>query len=69
MGKTPKVPAAPPLPPPPPTMADEAAKEARKRERQRNMLAAGRRSTILTGPQGVTSAAAIGSNTLLGGGQ
>lgn len=42
-------------PTPPPVMSDPGVAQARTRERQRLALARGRRSTILTSPQGVTS--------------
>lgn len=51
--RPPKPPAAPPAPPP--VMSDPGVARARTRERQRLASAQGRRSTILTGPQGVPS--------------
>ena len=61
-----------PAPPPPPDLpetpktTDPAVKNARANERQRAALAAGRDSTILTGPTGAGTAATIGKKTLLG---
>lgn len=68
---SPKVPAPPAPPPPPPEMPkelDRAAKSARGIERQRSSLAAGRNSTILTSPMGLSDQAstAVGGKTLLG---
>lgn len=68
---SPKVPAPPAPPPPPPELPkelDQAAKSARGNERQRAALAAGRNSTILTSPMGLSDQAttAGGGKTLLG---
>jgi hypothetical protein len=57
-------PKAPAPPPPPPEMQDAGVIEARDSERLRRRGAAS--STLLTGPQGVTSAAPTATKTLLG---
>lgn len=54
--KAPNVADLPKAPPaPPPVMSDPGVARARNRERARLASAQGRRSTILTGPQGVPS--------------
>ena len=58
--------ASAPPPPPPPTRDDAAVRQAAFDERQRRRLAAGRASTIKTGPQGVTADASVRKKTLLG---
>lgn len=67
---TPKPPAPPAAPPAaPPVMSDPGVTRARNRERQRLASAQGRRSTILTGPQGVpstTGSPTTPAKTLLG---
>jgi hypothetical protein len=60
-------PPAPVTPPPEaPKQADQAVQQARSDERRRAASAQGAASTILTGPQGVTDAAATAKKTLLG---
>ncbi len=68
---SPRMPAPPPPPAPPPELPkelDDATRRARGNERQRAALAAGRNSTILTGPMGLADAASTagGGKTLLG---
>lgn len=59
-------------PPPPPAPTPESAEEQtavsnqRDRERRRQALSMGRESTMLTGGQGVTTAAATSAKSLLG---
>jgi hypothetical protein len=53
-----------PKPTPPPTQQSPEVVLARTNERRRAALAAGRQSTILTGPSGVPAAG--GAKTLLG---
>lgn len=65
----PSAPSAPPPPPPPPPAPSEeveAVQSARDRERRRVLATQGRKSTMLTGPQGVTEAAPTAQKTLLG---
>jgi hypothetical protein len=59
---TPKMPTIP-KPTPPPTQQSPEVVAARTNERKRAALAAGRQSTILTGPMGVPAG---GTKTLLG---
>ena len=72
LGLEPKKPKAPPAPPPPPepvitpTKVDPEVTEAGEREKKRGRLARGRKSTILTGGQGVTGEAPVEKKTLLG---
>lgn len=63
------VPGAPALPPRPaatPRLPDEGVRLARADELSRRRRAAGRASTILTGPGGATGSASTTGNTLLG---
>lgn len=63
---SPKVPEATP----PPAIAKDqeaAVTAAQDNERRRRAMAAGRASTILTGPQGVMGSPSAGPKTLLGG--
>lgn len=62
----PKAPEAPPAPGAAPTAVDPGVSAAREDERRRRAAAAGQKSTILTGAQGLTSAASTGQKTLLG---
>jgi hypothetical protein len=59
-------PALPPIPAAPPRLPDEGIRLVRADELSRRRRAAGRASTILTGPGGVTSSANTTGNTLLG---
>lgn len=61
-------PPAPPPPPPPPAPTEnvQEVQDARERERRRSLAADGKRSTMLTGADGVTAAAPIGQKVLLG---
>jgi len=59
-------PPAPPAPAPPPTIEDPAVKERAQAEKKRIRKMKGRKSTILTGPAGVTEEAIIGRKSLLG---
>ena len=52
--------------PPPPQREDPDVQAARERELERNRLARGRRTTLLTGGEGVTEAAPVARKTLLG---
>lgn len=65
----PKAPPPPPAPTPvaPVQFADAEITEAGERARRRYGNARGRRSTILTGPQGVLDEAPAATRTLLGG--
>jgi hypothetical protein len=56
----------PPAPPPPPQTPDEAAKAAGDAQKKVAQNAAGPGSTILTGPQGLTTPATTNQKTLLG---
>lgn len=56
----------PEKPEPPPKPADSEVQQARERSRRKSLAARGRSSTILTGPQGVTSQANTQRKTLLG---
>lgn len=58
----------PPAPPPKPESAEEqaAVSATRDRERRRQAMAMGRESTMLTGGQGVTTAAPTTTKSLLG---
>jgi hypothetical protein len=63
-------PSIPPITPPPPvaTQQDQAVTDALDRSRKARAMAAGRQSTILTGPQGVDMAqTSTAPKTLLGG--
>ena len=68
----PKLPPPAPLPPPPPAPAAPGEQEApeieaaKAEERERQDKRKGRRSTILTGPQGVTGLASVQRTALLG---
>ena len=62
----PPPPAAVELPPPPATVIDPAVKNARKNEKKAAAQLAGRKSTILTGSQGVLEEANTKKKTLLG---
>lgn len=62
--KTPKVPAPAAAPPPAPNVSGQASTSAGDEERRRRALAGGRRSTILTGPQGTGSAGGQGKQLL-----
>lgn len=70
--KAPKTPKAPSLsdiaPPPAPSehQVDAVTEDARDRSRRAAQLASGQRSTILTGPQGVTRPGLVGQKQLLG---
>lgn len=59
-------PALPPIPAAPPRLPDEGVKLARADELSRRRRSAGRASTILTGPGGITTPANTTGNTLLG---
>lgn len=50
----------------PPDLTDKAVQEARARQARQLTLGQGRRSTFLTGPQGVTAQKPLGYQTLLG---
>ena len=50
----------------PPTENSAESLEAREAEKRRRLAASGQNSTILTGPNGVRSAASTGAKTLLG---
>mgnify|MGYP000987377545 CR=1 FL=1 len=56
----------PPPPPPAPDPADASVREARRRTRRDQLAMAGRASTFVTGPGGVTSPAPVAGKTLLG---
>ena len=63
------VPPPPPpvqMPAPPATVIDPAVKSARKNEKKAAAQLAGRKSTILTGSQGVLEEANTSKKTLLG---
>jgi hypothetical protein len=64
--KAPKPPKPPPPPPAPEQQVDEALTRARDDRRRLALAAAGRQGTILTGAQGITGPATLGSRTLLG---
>jgi hypothetical protein len=64
--KAPKPPKPPPPPPPPERQIDEALTRARDDRRRLALAAAGRQGTILTGSQGLSGSASLGSRTLLG---
>lgn len=59
---------APQIPPPPPPvdMSGPEGYAAAEKQRKQAALAAGRSSTILSGPLGDTSAAPVAKKTLLG---
>lgn len=63
---TPAAPASPQVPAQPPRLADAGVRLARADELSRRRRAAGRASTILTGPSGVTGDASTTGNVLLG---
>jgi len=63
----PKPPPLPPAPPPPPEQNDPAVLDARKREIDAASKARGRKSTLLTGGEGITEAGNLARKTLLGG--
>jgi len=69
-GSKPAPPPPPPqavdMPAPPPTVIDPAVKTARKNEKKAAAQLAGRKSTILTGSQGVLEEANTTKKTLLG---
>ena len=50
----------------PPTENSAGSLESREAEKRRRLAASGQNATILTGPNGVTSAASTGAKTLLG---
>ena len=61
-----KTPSLPPQPAAVPRLPDEGVRLARADELSRRRRSAGRASTILTGPGGITSPASTTGNTLLG---
>ncbi len=61
-----KTPDLPPVPAATPRLPDEGVRLARADELSRRRRAAGRASTILTGPGGATGTASTTGNTLLG---
>lgn len=63
---SPSIPAATP-PPAIATAQDQTVTDALDRDRRARAAAAGKASTILTGPQGVTAPASTAPKTLLGG--
>ncbi|HBR5944804.1 hypothetical protein AB7B87_06895 [Klebsiella pneumoniae] len=65
IGSKPSVPAAPEVQAAPQEQ-DQAVVDSRDEETRRRRAAAGRSSTLLTGPQGDTSAANTSGKTLLG---
>lgn len=65
--KLPKLPKPPPIVQQPMQQMDELIAQSRDRRRQA-AVAAGRRSTIATGPAGVQGEATLGTRTLLGSG-
>ncbi len=62
----PSIPAAPAPPPPAPVEQEQAVRSSMDRERRRQAATQGQQSTVLTGSQGVTSAATTSQKTLLG---
>ena len=66
MLKPPSPPELPKAPDAPPAAQDAGVDAAREDEKRRRLAASGQGSTILTGPNGVTSAASTGAKTLLG---
>jgi hypothetical protein len=64
--KVPKPPPPPPAPPPPEPQVEDALKRSRDDRRRLALAAAGRQGTIVTGAQGLTGPATLGSRTLLG---
>ena len=62
---SPSMPAVQPAPPVA-TQQDAAVQAALDAERKRRAMAAGKASTIMTGPQGVTAPASYAPKTLLG---
>lgn len=66
---SPKIPAPPPLPPPPPpipTPVDEGVRRVREETRKRAAASGGRKATIATSAQGLTTPASGTKKTLLG---
>lgn len=61
-GSPPPVPAPPPLP----ERSDLEARERERREKERLARMKGRKSTILTGPEGVKGEAPVEKKSLLG---
>jgi hypothetical protein len=61
----PKVPTAQ-APPPTPTEQDQSVQASLDRERRRQAAAMGKRSTMLTGPAGVTAPLTTAPKTMLG---
>lgn len=61
-----KPPPPPPAPPEPPTPVEPGVRKARKESRRRAALSEGRKSTILTSAQGLSSEAQTTKKTLLG---
>lgn len=61
----PKVPTAQPAPPQP-TEQDASVQASLDRERRRQAAAMGKRSTMLTGPGGVTAPISTAPKTMLG---
>jgi hypothetical protein len=68
VGSTPAAPAPPPKLPEAPQTPEPATREGETADERRRRLAAGGATTgtILTGPQGITDDAPIGTKTLLG---
>ena len=64
--EAPKAPDAPAGPADAPTAVDPGVSQAREDERRRRAAAAGAGSTILTGANGLNTAAQTGQKTLLG---
>lgn len=66
--KTPKLPELPAIPEPPPPLSQDRGDitRARLRQRRKSIGGQGRRSTLLTGPQGLTDPAPVQRKTLLG---
>jgi hypothetical protein len=64
---TTKIPPPPDAAPPPADPTDDALRRARLMERRKELGLQGRMTTFLTGAQGDTAPAQIGTKTLLGG--